>query len=179
MRVTIINLQRRRQNANSWADAQQNGKHRCPCEAQAMQPYNAFKRCPHRGKTLRRKKPASSCARNLGRRSLVAKSGTGTGGLNSNDSGPGACPPLTARSLPASIRAETRAKRPDACKCCLLAAGPSFAAHVAHVPLSHLIYACAAARSLPFTQPETRENSLTRLHPSIHSIHTTHPSRLH
>ena len=39
----------------------------------------------------------------------VAKSGTGTGGLNSNDLGSGARP-LTARSLSASIRAERRAR---------------------------------------------------------------------
>ena len=60
-----------------------------------------------------------SCLRNLDFPGL-AKSGTGTGGLNSNDSGSGACP-LTARSLcqhPCRKRRERaiETKTPDACK---------------------------------------------------------------
>lgn len=57
--------------------------------------------CPHGGKTI----PIGRSTGMLRNLELgTAKSGTGKAGSNSNDSGPGARPPLTARSF-ASIRA--------------------------------------------------------------------------
>ncbi|KAM0722506.1 hypothetical protein Q7P37_001947 [Cladosporium fusiforme] len=71
----------------------------CPTSSRSHRAY-AFA-YPHGGKTLSTDRSAGML-RNL--ESGTAKSGTGKAGSNSNDSGPGACPPLTARSF-ASIRA--------------------------------------------------------------------------
>jgi hypothetical protein len=90
-------------------------KHFCPTSSRSsseLDQLSSTKVAHNRGKK-------SSCLRNLDFPDL-AKSGTGTGGLNSNDSGSGACP-LTARSLcqhPCRKRREraSETKTPDACK---------------------------------------------------------------
>ena len=85
----------RRKDATSWAAL---NRHSCPTSSRSSS-ETTVRRTPFHLPTSRQKlfrKPAGGCV--IWTEGVLPKYGTGTGGLNSNDSGSGACP-LTARSL--------------------------------------------------------------------------------